>query len=829
LQRRLTSVSAILLSPVTTGDFNADGKLDLASANRFSDNVSVLLGNGTGGFAAAVNFGADNAPRSVTAGDFNLDGKLDLATANTGSSNLSVLLGDGSGGFAGSVNFGTGGGPYLVTTGDFNADGRLDLATANYLRRGLSVLLNNCAANTAPMAASDNYSVNEDTPLNVAAPGILNNDADPDMDPMTAMLVSGPSHAASFTLNSDGSFSYTPSAEFSGADSFAYKANDGLLDSNMATVTITVNAVNDAPVITSMAPTAATEDVALSYDAKRDDVDGPQTVWSLDTPTHTCGGTINASSGTFSFTPAGPVPPASCVMSIRVSDGGSPEQSAVQTATIQIAAVNDAPVIDSTAPTTATEDILYTYNATRNDPDGPQAIWSLNTPTHTCGGSINAASGLFTFTPLGPVPPATCVLSIRVRDAGSPEQSAVQTTTIAVTAVNDAPTATGDSYSVNEDTPLNPAAPGVLGNDSDPEGTALTAVLVAGPAHAASFTLNANGSFSYTPAANYNGPDSFTYRATDGDLNSLVVTVTITVNAVNDAPTIAAASGITRTQAAGGSVSQIATIGDIDNTVTSLAVTVNGSSSATVNGVTVSGITINAAGQVGATIAAGCGATNASFTLRVSDPGGLFATATLSVTVVRETVPPVINPIANIVVSLPLNTTATSMPVNFPLPTATDNCGAVTVVTSPVSGSVFQLGTTIVNATATDANGNVSTATFTVTVQFSFMGFAGRVVNPPSVNTATAGNTIPITFSLSGGKGLNIFASNSPSSRQVNCSTWAPIGAAAPTTSSPSMVFAGDQYTYFWTTNPAWAGTCRVFSLTLRDGTTRTLNFSFFQ
>ena len=136
-------------SSVTTGDFNADGKLDLATANDFSDNVSVLLGNGAGGFAAAANFAVGNSPRSVTTGDFNADGKLDLATANNFSSNVSVLLGNGAGGFAAAQNFPAGSGTYSVTTADFNADGKLDLATANGLSDNVSVLLGDGAGGFA--------------------------------------------------------------------------------------------------------------------------------------------------------------------------------------------------------------------------------------------------------------------------------------------------------------------------------------------------------------------------------------------------------------------------------------------------------------------------------------------------------------------------------------------------------------------------------------------------------------------------------------------------------------------------------------------------------
>ncbi|HOD51992.1 MAG TPA: tandem-95 repeat protein, partial [Candidatus Hydrogenedentes bacterium] len=98
-----------------------------------------------------------------------------------------------------------------------------------------------------------------------------------------------------------------------------------------------------------------------------------------------------------------------------------------------------------------------------------------------------------------------------------------------------APVANPDSYTVPEDQTLTIVAPGVLGNDTDAEGNALAAVLVTGPGHGA-LTFNADGSFVYTPAANYNGADSFTYRANDGSLDSNEAAVTITVTPVNDAP-----------------------------------------------------------------------------------------------------------------------------------------------------------------------------------------------------------------------------------------------------------------------------------------------------
>ena len=77
--------------------------------------------------------------------------------------------------------------------------------------------------------------------MTVAAAGVLNNDTDVEHDPLTAVLVSGPTHGT-LSLNSDGSFAYTPAANFNGTDSFTYHANDGALDSAITTVAITVTA-----------------------------------------------------------------------------------------------------------------------------------------------------------------------------------------------------------------------------------------------------------------------------------------------------------------------------------------------------------------------------------------------------------------------------------------------------------------------------------------------------------------------------------------------------------------------------------------------------------
>src|SRR5580658_1154106 len=128
---------------VAVGDFNGDGKLDLAVANEGSNNISILLGMGDGTFQAAVDYGAGTAPDSVAVGDFRRDGKLDLVVANDGSNNVSILLGNGDGTFQAAVNYGVGSAPTSVAVGDFNGDGKLDLAVVNELSNNVSILLGN--------------------------------------------------------------------------------------------------------------------------------------------------------------------------------------------------------------------------------------------------------------------------------------------------------------------------------------------------------------------------------------------------------------------------------------------------------------------------------------------------------------------------------------------------------------------------------------------------------------------------------------------------------------------------------------------------------------
>jgi hypothetical protein len=217
-------------------------------------------------------------------------------------------------------------------------------------------------------------------------------------------------------------------------------------------------------------------------------------------------------------------------------------------------------------------------------------------------------------------------------------------------------------------------------------------------------------------------------------------------------------------------------------------------------------------------------------TWTVTDKSGNTATDVQNVTVI-DNQKPVITAPANVTVYLPLNSTATSMAVNYAAATATDNCpGSITIGYSQLSGTVFPVGTTTVTVTATDAhNNNADPVTFTVTVLYNFTGFFSPVGNLPTLNSVNAGRAIPVKFSLSGNKGLDIFAPNNPHTVALNCGTNDPSTDITETLTAggSTLQYSPDQYIYVWKTESSWAGTCRQLVVTLNDGSVHRANFKF--
>ena len=129
-------------SSIAVGDFNGDLNQDLAVANLHSNTLSLLFGDGSGGFGpySTVVVGPIWAgPASVTAGDFNRDGWFDLASANAGSDDVTILLGNGTGGFSPPVTYLAGYAPWVIDSADLNGDSKLDLAVAIGITRRRSV------------------------------------------------------------------------------------------------------------------------------------------------------------------------------------------------------------------------------------------------------------------------------------------------------------------------------------------------------------------------------------------------------------------------------------------------------------------------------------------------------------------------------------------------------------------------------------------------------------------------------------------------------------------------------------------------------------------
>jgi len=448
---------------------------------------------------------------------------------------------------------------------------------------------------TPPVAVNDPplpglYTTDEDSILVVStAPGILGNDSDPDGDPLTVFNpgVLTSAKGARVTLNADGTFTYDPTVASAvelqrliagGAtdDTFTYRAFDGFLFSNLATVTVRVTGLNDPPTTRLVTVSLFEDDLPVTVNFLGDDVDNDDSqstlVYTIVPGSGPAEGSVtNNGNGTFTFDPlrnvafqdlaVGQQRDVSFQYFATDRHGATSNTSQVR---ITVTGKNDNPVaLDMLVR--ATEDggpVTVPFAGDDVDSDDSQATLTyfiFGVPSE--GTLVNNGNGTLTFDPgsgfqnLGAGETRDTIVFYTATDRHG-ANSNLGTITIRVTGVNDPPVATNDptvqtGYSTNEDSVLNinNAANGVLVNDRDVDTndvlTVQGAPVSTTSAQGASVTINANGTFSYDPRSAPNIQrlnlgqslsDTFTYTVTDGKGGTAVGTVTISVSGRNDRP-----------------------------------------------------------------------------------------------------------------------------------------------------------------------------------------------------------------------------------------------------------------------------------------------------
>ena len=675
-------------------------------------------------------------------------------------------------------------------------------------------------------AAGENYGVDEGDTLNVAAPGVLANDFDIDGDVLTAILVSAPATAASFTLNGDGSFSYTPAANFNYADSFTYRASDGQFQSNTVTVTIAdnsedkivfassrnfnsniylMNAANGSNV-TRLTDFGGSAYPAFSPDGSKivfsSELDGGIYVMNRD-GSNQIRLTNNSNRNLDpSFSPDG----SKIVFSSRGSSFPFKQKIFVMNADgsnqIQLPDNVVAPFPGDALEAVFSPDgskIAFTYGDREQYPDELE-LYVMNAdgsnPILLTGNFGDGSNPIFSpdGSKIAFVSNVRSEIYVMNADGSNPVNLTNHPS------VENYPTFSPDGSKIafasnrdgnNEIYVMNADGSNLVRLTNDP---------------AFDFAPSWGRSLRVVADADGDGvPDSLDNCPTTPNADQLDTDADGIGDACDNTAPVALCQNVT--VSAGASCTANASI--------------NNGSYDRDSGDTIT-VTQSPAGPypLGSTLV----------TLTITDNHGASSSCQSTVTVV-DTTKPVISCPANVVVYLPPNSMNTGMLVNYPAPTATDNCSTGPTITSnPGSGSIFPVGVTTVNVTAKDAANNQATCSFTVTVRYNFGGFFQPVDNLPTVNSVNAGQSIPVKFSLSGNKGLNIFAAGYPQSGQVACSGGTPDDIEETSTagaSSLSYDATTDRYNYVWKTDKAWKGTCRKLVLKFNDGTTREALFQF--
>jgi hypothetical protein len=331
-----------------------------------------------------------------------------------------------------------------------------------------------------------------------------------------------------------------PDPDWNGAETITFTATDPGLLSAQDNATFTVTTVNDPPVVSDIPDQTIAEGETFAtiplddYVTDADHLDS-EINWTYSGNTEL---TVSID-GNRVATITIPDPDWNGAETITFTATDPGLLSAQDNATFTVTGINDPPVANDDAYTTD-EDTPITVAApgvllNDTDPDVGDLLTAIPVDNPTNGTLVLNSNGSFTYTPNTDFS-GTDSFTYFAND-GTSNSNLVATVSITVNPVNDLPTANDDSYSTDEDTPLTLDAPGVLGNDTDPDvGDLLTATLDSGPSNG-TLALNSDGSFTYKPNLNFFGTDSFAYFANDGTSDSdVAATVTITVNSVVDPP-----------------------------------------------------------------------------------------------------------------------------------------------------------------------------------------------------------------------------------------------------------------------------------------------------
>ncbi len=525
--------------------------------------------------------------------------------------------------------------------------------------------------NDAPVAVNDSKTTDEDRAVDI---NVLANDSDIDRDTLEVTAVTQGSHGT-VVINSDGTIKYTPNENYNGVDSFTYTISDGNGGTATATVNVTVNSVNDAPVAVDDSVTTD-EDTSIDIDVLDNDSDIDRDTLDVTAVTQGLHGTVVINSdGTIKYTPNENYNGVDS-FTYTVSDGNGGTSTA--TVNVTVTPVNDNPVAVDDSVTTD-EDTSIDINILDNDSDIDEDTLEVTAVTQGLHGTVVINSdGTVKYTPDANY---NGVDSFTYTISDGNGGTATATVNVTVTPVNDAPVAVNDSKTIDEDTSIDID---VLANDSDIDRDTLEVTAITQGSHG-KVVINPDGTVKYTPNANYNGVDSFTYTISDGNGGTATATVNVTVNPVNDAP-VAVNDSKTTDEDRAVDINVLANDSDIDRDTLEVTAVTQG-----LHGTVV----INPDGIVKYTPDANYNGAD-SFTYTISDGKGETATATVNITVNPVNDAPVVAVISK---TGPEDTNITFNSLDFTSKFSdidNDSLNKVKIATLPSNG-VLKLNGSIIN------------------------------------------------------------------------------------------------------------------------------------